>query len=226
MASSIKDICKLYKALGLYKNEVYFKGYTTEETMTLSKNNKYRETYESAIKNFDYDIMLNDDSFFYFTCDSNKNRRYVFIQSPYQYRTFYDFLCDMFESCDIPKTNEGINELRESLANEYEQWLSELGLNELAVYLRYDIDRTDYTPNIHSYTHLHIGMGTDIRIPCSIYLSPLSFSLIVLKHVYKDTWEVALRNEDIRNHIYAIPKGLQISQDLWQDSEKRDFYLV
>lgn len=225
MASSINEVCKLYKALSLYKNDVYFKGNTTEETIALSKRKKYKETYDSAIKNLDYDILLSDDSFFHFTCDADRNKRYVFFQSPYQYRTFQDFISIMFEIDDIPKTEEGINELWVSMENDYEQWLSEMGLNEWAVYLRYDIDYKNYTPNIHSYTHLHIGMGTDIRIPFSICLTPLSFSLLVLKHVYKNTWEAALRDNDLRNRIYSIPKGSRISRELWQDAEEKDFYI-
>lgn len=226
MTRSIKRICDLYKELGLFKGQMPFKGQTSSETKSVRKKNSLVETYKTAIQMLDYDIILKDDSIFHFTFDNNSDRRLVFLQSPYKHSPFLDFLHENFNEDDIPSDPAEINVLKDTLSEDYTQWLTELGLNMNSVYMRYDLDLKDYKPNLHAYAHLHIGFGNNIRIPCNKYLTPLSFSLLVLKHIYKKEWEKALNDDNIKKRIFNIPKGKLIENEHWNIEETNDFYLI
>ncbi|MEG3900266.1 MULTISPECIES: hypothetical protein [unclassified Microcoleus] len=91
-------------------NLLYSENYTRTLTFTPSKfsrdffqtsqdiahNGDYRKLYQVAITNKDYDILLEDYSFFQFSCESNLNNkvkyRYAYYEVPSEFPTYEEFL--------------------------------------------------------------------------------------------------------------------------------------
>lgn len=159
----------LLKSKGIKGNGVY-----SDEFLKISKGDNIIETYKCAIKNLDYDILLKDDSIIQFQ-QKNDDLRYAYIQNPYKFisKEEYAFLTHTAEELEILSDftiEELINE------NEYEQFLNEQSLNSISNYFRYDCSPVGYKPLIHSYSHFHIGMNENVRIPTSKIITPLKFT--------------------------------------------------
>ena len=77
--------------------------------------------------------------------------------------------------------------------------------------------------NIHAYSHLHIGLNNEIRIPVGIQITPLAFTMFVVRHVYYDIWVYAVSNSKVdMNHKL---KCEELPSDLWTDAEKKMLFL-
>jgi len=203
--ASINEAAKLLKELNLLKNDTAFhRGKISDEFKKVSQGVDYKLIYDTAVNHADYDLLLMDDSIFQFEEDSNHDMRFAFIQSPYVYMSFVDFLYSTFGEDECFKNKSQVEALKATYENEYEQALSELGINNRAVYFRYDVDSIRYTPNIHSFAHLHIGIDNDIRIPFRTILSPVSFVIFVIKHTYKAVWEEAIKDNTRRKVILKL----------------------
>ena len=65
------------------------------------------------------------------------------------------------------------------------------------------------------------------RLPSAIILTPLSFVLFVIKHVYIARWEIAINESIIDEHIFQFKKMCKnIPEELWQMSEQRELYVI
>lgn len=123
-----------------------------------------------------------------------------------------------YDEKDIPTGFEELQLLKSSYENEYEQMLAERGYNSKVSYFRYDVDSVRYMPNIHSYAHLHVGIGNDIRIPCASILTPVAFVVFVIKQTYKESWENCLKDEVRKKKIlhYAQDRVL-LDAERWKN---------
>lgn len=186
-----------------------------------SRGKDYQEVYQKLVDNRDYDILLKDDSMFQMNI-SNGESRLVFIQNPLKHISFETFL----ENIGWDAEPEMIEQLHEAFDEDYYQTLEGMDLNSGAVYLRYDVDargRKD-NENIHAYTHLHIGINNSIRIPVGIHLTPLAFTMFVVRHVYYDVWVDGVRTEKIKGGHKTNCEELPIN--VWTDSEKQFLYIT
>ena len=203
--TSINEAAKLLKELELLKNDTIFHdGKISDAFKKASQSVDYKLIYDTAVNHADYDFLLMDDSIFQFEEDSNHDMRFAFIQSPYVYMSFLDFLYSTFGEDECFKNKSQVERLKATYENEYEQALSELGINNRAVYLRYAADSIRYTPNIHSFAHLHIGIDNDIRIPFRTILTPAAFVIFVIKHTYKTVWEEAIKDDTRKQAILHL----------------------
>jgi hypothetical protein len=196
------------------------------------KKNSIKENYfkvfNTGLANYDFDFLLNDQSFFQFEFHPGKNVniRYSFFQNPVEYVSYKDYLLNEI----------GINELKESVADfgslfeeEYQQFLSEQELISNFVTLRYDLDFTNYQPLVHSVSHLHIGHLNNIRIPLNKNISPLGFVLFVIRHVYYQEWKEMITNkfDFISAELNKSHSGDTLLQEkFWSKEELIDLYLT
>ena len=66
-----------------------------------------------------------------------------------------------------------------------------------------------------------------VDLPSSIILTPLSFVLFVLKHVYISLWEIALKERIINDEIFQFKQLCEnVPEDLWCQQEKMEFYIT
>lgn len=226
-ATSIYDSSVILKELQLLKGENLTWRKASEEFKKVSKQDNYKVMYDTAINHFDYNLILNDGSIFQFEQDSNEDLRYAFIQAPYNYMPFEDFLMTFMDANDIPNDTKDLDELKCTFENDYEQYLSEQGVNSKVIYFRYDVDSVRYMPNIHSYAHLHVGISNDIRIPCASKLAPVAFVVFVVKQAYKDYWEEFLRDDKRKTKILHLAQNRElIDTERWTDIERQELALV
>lgn len=134
----------------------------------------------------EYDILLKDDSFFQFERNMRGDQivyKYVFMQNPLIKISFDDY-CKKYQ---IDLEYEDIDCIKDIYNEDESEEVCKM-LN-FPLYIRYDVDDRGYIPNLHSYSHLHIGVSEDIRIPVSKILSPPAFVNLVIKMVYPSNWK-------------------------------------
>lgn len=219
--NSYDEAISLLKDLNLLKEDNRHKdGEYSKECKDYSRSTEYRELYQKLIDNRDFDIQLCDDSLLQLSI-SNGESRLLYIQNPLSYMSFEEFL----ERIDIDYTPEVIDEYKGLLSEEYEKACEGMKINGGAVYLRYDVDSRgrENSENIHAYTHLHIGLNNNIRIPVGIHLTPLAFIMFVIRHVYYDTWVEVIRESkidlDFKSHCTELPA------ELWTEAEKKFLHI-
>lgn len=226
-ATSIYDASVILKDLRLLRGENLVWRNASDEFLKASRQDNYKLMYDVAINRFDYNLILIDGSIFQFEKDSDEDLRYAFIQAPYNYVPFEDFLLTFMDAQDIPVHQSDLDELRCTFENDYEQFLSEQGINSKVIYFRYDVDGERYMPNLHSYAHLHVGHNNDIRIPCASILTPVAFVVFVVKQTYKESWEKCLVDEGKKNKLLRLAQDRELlKEDKWNEIERQELALV
>jgi hypothetical protein len=226
---SINESIKVLKYLNLYKgigNKSL--GNHSDAFKKVSRKNRHVDIYNVAIENQDYEILLIDDSNFQFGVD-NKTLRYAFIENPNVYVTKEDFLTYQYSADDLLAfTDEELIELQNSIdEEEYEQYLNEQDLNLEAHIIRYDLDTRGYDPLVHSYSHIHVGLNKNLRIPCSKVLTPLSFIFFTIKHTYYKEWKKGIVDSNLQLQLLTSKKAcLDLPKEKWVELEKHEFYLL
>ncbi|CAM3045706.1 hypothetical protein SAMN05444143_1242 [Flavobacterium succinicans] len=225
--ASINDSVSLLTKLDLFKSKgTKGNGVYSEEFLKTSKGDNIVATYECAIQNFDYDILLKDDSLIQFQ-QKNDDLRYAYIQNPYKFisKEEYVLLTHSTEELELfpdLTIEELINE------NEYEQFLNEQNLNSISNYFRYDCSPAGYNPLVHSYSHFHIGMNENIRIPTSKKITPLKFTKFCIKNTYYENWKSCFESDPtfISEIIKIKNECLELPQTKWSEIEKNELYLL
>jgi hypothetical protein len=89
--------------------------------------------------------------------------------------------------------------------------------------LRYDYHPDLYTQGRHPASHVHFGHGSNIRIGTDRALKPLSFSLLVLRQYYPDTWARLIRAAEteqlcrnVRTTLDPVPGHYWGAFDKWE----------
>lgn len=195
-----------------------------------SQEDSYKKIHSTALEKFDYDFLLEDQSFFQFQYENAINKktlpniRYAYFQNPQGFKTYLDFLHEQNLS------NDEIEEIGDSWRNEYEQFLTEMELNVSATTIRFDVesDFSRYKPLIHSNAHLHIGHKTDIRIPFDKIITPLQFVFFVLKHTDYNKWKENIEKNSlfVSMLIKEKKKATVLSSTFFANGEKDDIYLI
>lgn len=227
---SIKESISLLKDVKIYKDiGPKTVGDYSEIFKKVCRQNKHIEIYNTIRDNLDYEIILQDDSFFQFSISDNY-LRYSYIENPnYQY-TKFDYLKLIFTEEEIYSfSEEDINELINE--NEFEQFLNEQEINSNLVYVRYDYDKKGYRPLLHSCSHLHVGLKEDLRLPLSVILTPLQFVIFCIKQAYFDQWQTYYESfeiEEFAGNLLSIKNQcIKITDNnIWKEIEKNELYII
>ncbi len=220
--TSYTESVRFLKKLDLLKEEnVHKRVPYSQGCAEYSRGKDYKSLYQNLVDNRDYDILLKDDSMLQMSLNNGESRL-MFIQNPLMHISFETFL----EEMGLEATQEMMNQLHEAFDEDYHQALEGMNLNSGAVYLRYDVDERGRknNENIHAYTHLHVGLNNSIRIPVSLHLTPLAFTMFVVRHVYYDVWVHAVRSGFITGGHKAQCQTLP--PEMWTNEEKKFLYLA
>ncbi|WP_426330110.1 DUF2290 domain-containing protein [Pedobacter sp. R-06] len=232
--TSIVESKRILSEIGLFKSlgvKVINRDDVSPEFKTASQKKSYFDLYKCAIRNFDYDILLNDDSIFQFSYGfdaSNKTThiRFAFFQNPQEYKTYPEFLQHLRDINYL--SDETDEDLGDSFEEEYQQFLREQSLNTSSTSIRYDFDSHNYRPSLHSISHLHIGHQNDIRIPCKLILTPINFCIFVIKHVYYSTWKFQIANpgSSLKSTVSSSKLGCYtLALNQWLNDENSELFL-
>lgn len=226
---SLKDSIKLIKQVNLFKGVGPKNiGDYSDEFKKVCRNNKHIETYNTIRDNLDYEIVLNDDSFFQFSIEKNY-LRFSFIENPNFNYTKYDYLKISYPDEDVYALSE--DEISELInENEFEQFLNEQEINSNLIYIRYDYDIKGYKPLLHSQSHLHIGFNENSRISASIVFTPLQFVTFCIKQSYYDLWKIHFESIDVKvisSQLNSIKNQCPKISDkkIWDDIERNEIYI-
>lgn len=184
----------------------------------------HADIYRPIIEYQDYDILMYDYSVIQLSIDDNNLPRMVYVQNPLHYVGFEEYLCSInfiFEKADL-------THLRYMFKEEYDQFRSEQKPIPNPVYFRYDVDPVSRknNENIHAYAHLHVGLNNNIRIPVGLELTPFSFVIFILRHVYYDNWVRIIRDKLITDDdLKYKSKCNELPLTLWTEVEKQSLYI-
>lgn len=190
----LKDV-KFYGEVSLLKQKgtkKIYKDGLSNAFKSIFQTGEYFRIYTVGKENYDFDFLLQDESYLQFSIsqdseDSPPELRYAFFQNPQYFITYEEFLGVQ----DI-----AIEDVGETFQEFYDQFLIEAELNSSSIPIRYDLDKVNYKPIIHSTSHFHIGHNNDVRIPCKMILTPMMFTLFIIKHSYYNIWKQNIENPD------------------------------
>lgn len=219
--TSIEDIFKYLKMASIsfiktYKcKDLSPKKYSDKYYQTFHDGN-YRQTFVIAAENNDYDICLEDGSFFQFTATNDKDIHYSFFHKIEKIMSYEEY-----EAAYL--TEENID----MIETEYEMYLSTDKELIKSCPIRYDVSESEYSEGTHAFAHLHIGIDTDIRIPVSKIFSPIIFVDFVIKHMYKEQWDKAyLFNPKFKTIVTKLKQESEIiSKEFFTDEEKKLIFI-
>lgn len=229
VATSYHETVSFFDKIDLLKNEnlirkfdLKFSKFSSQFVQVFQKND-YILTYKTAMEQKDYDFVLKDDSFFQFTYsnDKFKNLRFAYYENPYNYASYTDFLNFELES--------SYEECGDLFLADYEQYVSEAKIKNAIVPLRYDFDGDSkrYKELIHTGSHIHMGHNNEIRLPTKQLLTPLGFSIFVLRNKYPLEYKNALENTELRYKILKEKESFKESDDaLFNDNDKTQLYFI
>jgi hypothetical protein len=190
----------------------------------------YQEVFAICLREFAYDFRLNDQSLLLFIKEGSDihsgSLKYSYYEAPVSVISYRDFV--LFEAGageDIAE--ETLNEWGDELRPEYESYVSSTQLKNAVTPVRYDCQSSDYRTSVHPASHFHFGVGNDIRVGTRRVLTPVAFTLFVLRQRYPAAWEKLLkwRNSDV------LCRNIRPALDLvdckyWIPEDERELYLV
>ena len=90
------------------------------------------------------------------------------------------------------------------------------------------MQQREYKEGTHAYAHIHIGAETEIRIPIDKIIKPLVFVDFVIKHTYKQKWDMSyINNEKFRQFVKKIKNQTeQLKECYFSSDEKCQIYLT
>jgi len=209
---SVNTFKRLLDKLDILKEHKNNKrGIYSSDFLNIMHSNYYYNIYDIAINNFDYELLLDDDSFFQFSY-REESISMAFYPKPINYMSFKDYIYDVFNDYVISMSPEELDSFENNVLAEgdyysdYEQYLIEKQTLSNIVPIRFDFDNKYYHPVFHPLCHLHIGCSNDIRIAMDKHPTPHLFGLFILKNYYPNSFFSLNGNkEKIINPLIDFP---------------------
>ncbi len=218
--SQVEESVKVFKTLEMFQGRIYSPRYP-EGLASACRGKSYREIYEYLYKNQHYDMQLHDNSLVQY----RKGRlfpndlSYAYYESPFQTLTFAEFL---EENVGIIDSDE-----REEYRPEYEDYLSTCPLKESITPIRYDFAPHQYHEGLHPASHLHFGHETEIRVGTKKILSPLSFTIFLIRQHYPDRYTVLKAQPEAVNWTKKVRADLvNVAGSYMKNWDDMEMYLV
>jgi hypothetical protein len=135
--------------------------------------------------------------------------------------TYQDFLIN-----EIGFQPEELDEIGDSLRDDYEQALHDGGFKSAFTPLRYDYEPENYIEGRHPAAHVHFGFNNNIRVCTVKQLRPLSFCLFVLRQNYPGKWLEFLSHADTTTLVKQVRDALDdIGPDFLQERDHWELQL-
>jgi hypothetical protein len=181
----------------------------------------YEDVYVLALRRSHYNFILSDFSFFQFSFfESDRSTRMAFFPNPFQ---LLDFSPEELEIL----VSEG--------AISYEDYASlsgEARILHRAPPIRYEYAPGQYREIIHPSSHFHIGHHSENRWSIERMLTPLAFTMWIIKQYYSTEWAMfADAGDKLLNKLNTEleaerQKCPPLPQELFSDRERSLFYFT
>jgi hypothetical protein len=187
--------------------------------LILSSETSYLSIYLAGLNLSHYNFLLIDYSYFQFSWSSPDNLRYAYYPNPFE-GTATDF-----------KRRRELVESGLITQDEYLSILRDAGLDPRAPLLRYEHAPSQYEALHHPCSHFHIGHHADNRWALNRLLTPLAFTLLILKQYYGSEWrEIGYDEGNECSNVFETKlieektRCRQIENTLFSALETRSFF--
>jgi hypothetical protein len=189
--------------------------------LLLSDEVEYTELYLTGLKLQHFNILLTDFSFFQYGVNRDDHVRYAYYPNP--------FIEPVDASENIPRLRELV-EAELITDEEFLAIVNDQRSSNRAAPIRYENAPNDRKPFSHPCSHFHIGHGEGGRWALSRHLTPLAFTLLVLKHYYVAQWLDGQSLEEQSGNVFearlirARAECEEVDETLFSDLEKKCFH--
>ena len=170
----------------------------------------YRDVWEEVRRSQLFDLLLVDSSMLQFRLNRYPDppMTYSYFECPFRVLTYREFL--------DREVGSSFSEVGDLFRSEYEEFvLSSAEPKESVTPIRYDFAPDRYCSVAHPASHLHIGCENEMRLGTTRILSPMSFTLLILRQRYPSYW-IQLNSRGntqtwsgaVRNSLDAVPQEL------------------
>lgn len=208
----------------LQKSKSLLKTDFSREFIQASYSDSYKNLYDVARKNADYNILLTKTlGLFQFGYEVNergeiRDVRFAYYDSPYLMLSYEAFL---------KENGFDFEEYGDELIDDYNQYVDEAPLKQTGfTTIRYDYSVNQYEGVEHPLSHLHIGHENEIRIPMKVIMTPRSFISFVVRQIYWGEWKLKLSDESFRNfYLSSKTSEHRLSREQFNLEEEKDFHI-
>lgn len=171
----------------------------------------YIDQWRTALENDWYHVRLEDHSLLMFS-ESDHSASFSFLQCPLDVPTFRSYL----DSIGLKYTERN----RINHRDNYEMvWITSSPREHLTP-IRFDYDENGYRCGTHPVSHIHIGLGNQIRIGVNRRMTAVSFVLFVMRQLYPECWERILNHREAARLPKIIRTDCQdLKTDHWRDGD-------
>ena len=218
------EAARFLDTIGLLKSNIFkLPKKIARENFEYGRSSDYKTIFNRLTQTSAYDFLLNDDSIFQFQ-KQGEDYRYLFMQSFRRKVSFPDFLCNL--DIDVATLNSSDYNY---LYSHYEQGIDEslFDFTSNPIYIRYDVSHVQYKEGTHPYSHMHIGLNNELRIPLSLLLTPEMFVLFCVKMVYPEVWIKFMSENQVREMMASFKsKCEKVDGAFWSSVDMQELYLV
>jgi len=192
--------------------------------LALNAETRYAALYMNGLSNSYYNILIADYSYFHFGWSAENHVRYAYYPNP--------FLSGKGGVKGFKRLREAVE--ADAISVEQYHALLEDELPECRVpLLRYENAPGQWRELRHPCSHFHIGHHSDNRWAINRVLTPLAFTLLVLKQYYSEEWDLLgddsegkIQNVFERELIKERFNCRIIGDDLFTANEASSFHLA
>ena len=172
----------------------------SKEFLSVSQKGTYKEIYDCAMENKDYDFRLKDNSIMQFTIEKDTRRNIMKLRYAYYKCPYLIFGNNEAESTDVFLENY--------------------------VSIRYDYDLNEYKETIHPISHFHIGNDNNLRIPINKVVEPLEFGIFIIRNIYVKEWNKLVNDMSLKDICLKSKEKLEeIGEEFFTNTERKFLYL-
>jgi hypothetical protein len=189
--------------------------------LLFSQGVQYNELYLAGLNLRHFNILLADFSFLQYSLLSEDHVRYAYYPNPF------------LDTTDSEMNIQRLRELLEAEMITHEEFLAlvnEQRSDNRAPPIRYENAPRDRKAFSHPSSHFHIGHGTSGRWAVARNLTPLAFTMLVLKHYYPVEWTKTDNGDEEAGNAFEVrlirarAECIEVPEELFSRVERRCFH--
>ena len=146
----------------------------------LNPRSAYVEIYKTGLSWSNYNILLDDYSYFQFSRYDDANWRLAYLPNPW--------ISGASDAEELMRHWEALEDIGAINHEEASELFSDMPYVGAVPPIRFESAPAQYRELIHPSAHFHIGRHDQNRWPSAISIGPKVFSLIIAKLYYRDAW--------------------------------------
>lgn len=149
--------------------------------LALSRSASYKEIYHRGLELGQYNCILKDYAYFQYSQDDRTSWRLAYYPSPYFSGCTPNLIALEDLRLKLKSDEISIMDFEEYVADGFE------AANRVPM-LRFEYAEGQHRAVSHPAAHLHIGVDGEDRMASKVKLSPLSFTLLIIRSYYSTAW--------------------------------------